>query len=86
MSTFYGIGSGTSGIQSSELGIQRGLANVARDAQVVADASTAPDGAGDDQMVGALLDARQQALNVEASARALSIQDRVLGSLIDIKV
>ncbi len=85
MSTFYGIGSGTSGIQSSELGIQRGLANVARDAQVVAGASALPDGAGDDQMIGALLDAKQQALNVEASARALSIQDQVLGSLIDIK-
>ncbi len=84
MSTFYGIG--TSGLQSSELGIQRGLANVARDAQVVAGASGSPDGTAEDAMIGALIDARQQALDVEASARALSIQNRTLGSLIDIKV
>ncbi len=86
MSTFYGIGSGASGIQNSLLGIQRGMANVDRDAQTIASAATSPDGSGNDAMIGALVDARQQALNVEASAKALAIQDQVLGSLIDIKV
>lgn len=86
MSIFYGISSGTSGFQSSVQGIQRGIANATRDAQVIAGASTAPDGAGDDAMIGALVDAKQQEINVEASARALAIQDQVLGSLIDIKV
>ena len=38
-----------------------------------------------DSVTGALIDAGQQALNVEASARALSIADKTLGTLIDIK-
>ena len=77
---------GTSGIQSALLGIQRGIANADRDSQVVAEASASPDGADSDAVMGALIDAKLQALNVQASARALSIQDQVLGSLIDIKV
>jgi hypothetical protein len=62
------------------------MANVARDAQTSAGAAASPEGAGTDSMVGALVDAREQALNVQASMRALAIQDRVLGSLIDIRI
>lgn len=85
MNTLSGI-CAPNGIQSSLMGIQRGMANVARDAQTIAGAAASPDGAGTDAMVGALVDAREQALNVQASMKALAIQDRVLGTLIDIKV
>jgi hypothetical protein len=81
MSSLSGIG-GSGAMQSALLGIQRGVANVARDASVVAGASVSTDS---DAVTGALLDARQQALNVEASARAFSIADKTLGTLLDIK-
>jgi hypothetical protein len=80
MSSLSGIGGGSSALQYAQLGIKRGVANVARDAQVVAGSS-----AGGDASTGALLDAHQQALNVEASARALSIADKALGTILDIK-
>ena len=81
MSSFSGIGS-SSAMQNAQLGIQRGVDRVARDAQVVAGSSAS---ASDEGVTGALIDANQQALNVEASARAFSIIDKTLGSLIDIK-
>jgi hypothetical protein len=84
MSSASSIGFGTSAIQNAQLGISRGMANLSRDAQVVAQGSTAP-GAGDNTLTDALVDARQQALNVEASARALSVTDKTLGTLLDIK-
>jgi hypothetical protein len=77
---------GANGLQSSLLGIQRGIANADRDSQVVAQASASPDGIDSNAVMGALIDAKVQALNVEASARAFAIQDQVIGSLIDIKV
>ena len=80
MSSLSGIGGGSSAMQNAQLGIKRGLENVARDAQVVAGSS-----AGGDASTGAFLDAHQQALNVEASARAFSIADKTLGTLLDIK-
>lgn len=83
MSSLSSIGNG---LQYSLQGIQRGVANAARDAQVVASAAASPDGVDSDAAIGALVDARQQALNVEASAKAFSIQDQAIGSLIDIKV
>jgi hypothetical protein len=82
MNSISGIGSGTSALQSAELGIRRGLANVDRDAQVVA-AESASGAGGGDAMMNALIDAHAQALNVEASARALSIVDSTLGTPID---
>jgi len=81
MNSCSGIG-GSSALQNAQLGIQRGVARVARDAQVVAGSSAS---AGDEAVTGALIDANQQALNVEASARAFSIADKTLGTLIDIK-
>jgi hypothetical protein len=73
---------GSSALQSAQLGIQRGVANVARDASVVAGSDFSD---STDAVTGALVDANQQALDIEASARAFSIADQTLGTLIDIK-
>jgi hypothetical protein len=83
MSSISSIGSTSSALQSAQLGIQRGMANVSRDDQVVAQGAST--GVGTVSVTGALVDAKQQALNVEASARAMSITDQTLGTLLDIK-
>jgi hypothetical protein len=80
MSSVSGIGGGSGALQYAQLGITRGMARVAQDAQTVANSSAT----GSDP-THALLDAHQQALNVEASARAFSIADKTLGTLLDIK-
>ena len=69
--------SGTSAgaLQYAQQGISRGMANVEQDAQAIA--------SGSDPM-GALVDASQQKLNVQASAKALQIADQTLGTLINI--
>jgi hypothetical protein len=80
-------------MQSAQLGIQRGLSGLNRDAQVVADGvgvngagATGADASGDiGSLTGALVDALQQKLAVEASARMLSTVDKTLGTLIDVK-
>jgi hypothetical protein len=69
-------------MQSAELGIKRGLAKAARDSDIVAGSSVSGDGGS---VTGALLDAHQQTLNIAASARAFSIADKTLGTLLDIK-
>jgi hypothetical protein len=69
--------------QSAQLGIQRGLSGLDRDAQAVA-GGAATDDVG--ALTGALVDALQQRLAVEASARMLSTADKTLGSLIDVTV
>lgn len=68
--------SGISAIQNALSGINRGIAGVNKDAAAIA--SNGPD-------VGAMVDAQQQLLSVEASAKALSITDQTLGTLIDVK-
>jgi len=83
MNSASSIGSGSNAIQNAQLGISRGMANLSRDEQVIAQGSTGP-GAGD-HTLDALVDARQQALNIEASAKALSITDKTLGTLLDVK-
>ena len=70
-------------MQSAELGIQRGMSGLNRDAQVVANGNIASDNT--DAMTGALVDSLQQKLVVEASARMLSTVDKTLGTLIDVK-
>jgi hypothetical protein len=70
-------------MQSAELGIQRGLSGLNRDARTVANGvggSTDTDG-----LTGALVDSLEQKLLVEASARMLSTVDETLGTLIDVK-
>jgi hypothetical protein len=76
MSSTSGIGNGSSAVQNSLAGINRGMANFSRDARAVAQGGA---------VTGALVDAQQQALNVKASATALSIADQTLGTLLDIK-
>lgn len=83
MSSASSIGFGSNAIQNAQLGISRGMANFSRDEQVVAQGTPAP-GTGDNAL-DALVDARQQALNIEASAKALSIADQTLGTLLDVK-
>jgi hypothetical protein len=76
MNSASGIGFGSSAVQNAQLGINRGMANLAQDAQTVAQGGP---------VTGALVDAQQQKLDVEASATALSIADQTLGTLLDIK-
>jgi hypothetical protein len=66
MNSASGIGFGSSAVQNAQLGINRGMANLAQDAQTVAQGGP---------VTGALVDAQQQKLDVEASATALSIAD-----------
>jgi hypothetical protein len=76
MSTTSGIGNGSNALQNALTGINRGMANFSQDARAVAQG-------GD--VTSALVDAQQQALDVKASATALSIADQTLGTLLDIK-
>lgn len=88
MNSASSIGFGSNAIQNAQLGISRGMANLARDQQTVAQGSVTQGSAasgGGDNTLDALVDARQQALNVEASAKALSIADKTLGTLLDVK-
>ena len=62
-------------MQYAQLGISRGMSNVARDAQAVAD--------GGDP-IAPLVDAAQQKLNVEANVKALEIANQTLGTLINV--
>jgi hypothetical protein len=77
-----GIGSGSTALQNSLLGINQGLANLNRDSQVVANGITSS--GGGNAVTGALVDAKQQELDVEASVAALSITDQTLGTLLDV--
>jgi hypothetical protein len=61
-------------------GIRKAVNNVAADAQVVA---TTTEVTGD--TLGALLDAKQQALYVKAGARMISVSDEMISSLLDVK-
>ena len=74
----------TSALQYSQLGISRGMANLNRDSQAVADATISSGGASG-AVTGALVDAQQQALNIEANVKALAITDQTLGTLIDVR-
>ena len=70
-----------SAFQSAQSGISRGLAGLDQDAQVVAGGVSGDVGA----LTGALVDALQQRVAVEASARMLSTADQTVGTLIDVK-
>jgi hypothetical protein len=78
MNAFPPIGYGSTAVQNAQLGISRGMTNLARDQQLIASG-----GSGD--ITDALVDAQQQKLDVEASVKALSITDQTLGTLLDIK-
>jgi len=76
MNSFSAIGS--SAVQNAQLGISRGMANLSRDQEIVAQGLDGP-------VTDALIDAQQQKLAVEASVKALAITDQTLGTLLDIK-
>jgi len=71
------------GISSAVAGINSGLANLASDAQALAAQSVGVSNTGT-SVVGALVDAMQQRLAVDASAKVLATEDQALGSLIDV--
>jgi hypothetical protein len=71
-----------SAFQSAQNGISRGMAGLNQDAQAVANDAS---GGGVGALTGALVDALQQRLAVEASARMLSTVDKTVGTLIDVK-
>ena len=75
------ISTAPSAFQSAQLGIRRGLAAIDQDAQVVANGAAGNAAA----VTGALVDALQQRLLVEASVRMLSTADQTLGTLVDVK-
>jgi len=62
-------------LQYAQQGISRGMANVAQDAQAIA--------SGVDP-TGALVDASQQKLGVEANAKMLEIANQTMGTLINV--
>lgn len=80
MSTLSFISNIPDAAQSAQLGIARGIRGLNQDAQVVAQSAT---GSGGD-VTGALVDSLQQRLSVEASAKALSASDKMLGTMLDI--
>jgi hypothetical protein len=75
--------SGSSALQYAQAGISRGMAGLDRDAQTIAQA-TASDGGDSSAVTGALVDSQQQVLNVEVNAKALSITNQTLGTLLDV--
>ena len=85
MNGFSPIGNGSSATQYALLGINRGMTNLSRDQEVIAQSSASLGSGGDDAITGALIDAQQQKFAVEASLKALSITEQTLGTLLDIK-
>jgi len=70
-----------SAFQSAQNGIRRGVAGIDQDAQAVASGGSG----GVDGLAGALVDALQQRVLVQASAKMLSTVDQTLGTFIDVK-
>jgi hypothetical protein len=70
-------------IQSATSLINRAQAGAARDAATIASSSVAGNSGAD--IVGALVDARQQVLYSHAGAKLISAANEMMGSLIDIR-
>ena len=71
-----------SGFHSAVSGIHRGMDAVRRDAQVIATKEISGS-VSDKEVTKALVDLKSSSLQVEASVKALSVQNDVLGSLLD---
>jgi len=80
ISSVGGVGPGV--IQSATTMINRAQAGATRDAATVA-SSAMGDGGAD--ILGALVDARQQALYTQAGAKMISAANEMMGSLLDIR-
>ena len=74
---------GSSALQYAQQGISTGMANLDRDSQAIAQGIMSS-GADSGTVTDALVDAQQQALNVEASVKALAITNQTLGTLLDV--
>ncbi len=70
-----------SAVPSASVGIHRAVAQVKRDASLVASSSVADP----KDMLPAMIDSRQQLLYTQAAARVMSTADEMLGTLIDIR-
>jgi hypothetical protein len=81
MSSISSTGFGSTAVQNALSGINRGMANLSQDAQVIAQGSVV----NSSSVTGALVDAQTQKLDVEASVKALRIADQTLGTLLDVK-
>jgi hypothetical protein len=83
--TMYGVSGLTpipNAMQSAPLGIGRALTGFAQDSQVVAQSVTGT--IAGNGVSSALIDALQQGLAIEASARVLATANQTLGTLIDV--
>jgi hypothetical protein len=81
MSGISSIGFSASALQSAMSGINQGMANLDADAQAIASGSVAGDPSA---MTGALVDAQSQAMSVEIAAKAMTITNQTLGTLLDV--
>ena len=87
MSGLSSTGFGSTAVQNALSGINRGMANLSQDAQVIAQSGRSMGQgsiANGNSVTDALVDAQTQMLDVEASVKALQIADQTLGTLLDI--
>ncbi len=71
-----------SGFSSAVTGINRGMDGIRRNAQAIA-SQGASGSVSDKAVTGALVGLRSNSLQVEASAKVLSAQNDILGTLLD---
>lgn len=81
MSGITTIGTGLTVLQTAQRGINRGIAAIDEYAATVANSTD--DIEPTETLVEALVGLSQQRLHVEASARAFSVADETLGTLLD---
>jgi hypothetical protein len=75
---------GVLSVQSSAVqGIQRGLDGLRKDAAEIASADQLSKAGQESDLNGALVDLKQNQVQVQASAKVVSALDEVLGSIID---
>jgi len=71
-----------SGFSSAVTGINRGMDGIRRNSQTIA-TQGASGSVSDEAVTGALVDLKTNSLQVEASAKVLSTQNEILGTLLD---
>ncbi len=71
-----------SGFQSALTGINKGMSALQQDAKVIASQGST-DSLADNDVTTAIVDLTASSQQVEASAKVLSAQDKMLGSLLD---
>lgn len=67
------------------MGIQQGLNNMRRNAAEIASADQLSQAGSGTDLVGPLVELKQNQMQVQASAKVVSAADEVLGTLLDIK-